>query len=255
MDSIDSRDLDYGSSDISYVNDDDGEVLDDDSAAKFFGPDHDHADRDANDDHPKAHQGDVGAAPRTASADDWDNVRDGSISRRAAWRRPTPNWVLPFVIGVTISMGMTAAPRAELYLDLACLAHPPQNTGSVIPDVLETVSAFTSPVHTSHISIPANPSLDLDTGRVLTPGEKWFMDAQRDMFGITPVPDNGKHGSDLPDVPIPLPNGTQPTTPGDGKSTPGDDRTPPPFPEIDPALCKTDKKVAAAAAKLTMSET
>ena len=52
-------------------------------------------------------------------------ARDGSISRRPAWRRPSTRWIYPFAIGATLAMGMGSAPRSEIYINLACLAHPP----------------------------------------------------------------------------------------------------------------------------------
>jgi hypothetical protein len=195
------------------------------------------------------------SGPRTASADDWDNVRDGSISRRPAWRRPSPKWMLPFVIGLSVSVGMTLTPRAELYLDLACLAHPPQRSGQVkmgSGDAMNILSGGSMGTYGSSLSLialqgPQDRNM-LPIERALSPGEKWFMDAQRDIFGI-PRGETPSPGSGSPDGPLPLPNGT---IPGDGTSPRPGGSTP--FPEIDPALCKTDKTVAAAAAKLTMSE-
>ena len=61
---------------------------------------------------------------------EWDNMRDGSISRRPAWRRPSPKWIYPFIVGATLTMGMGMAPRQELYISLACLTHPPQQPSS-----------------------------------------------------------------------------------------------------------------------------
>jgi hypothetical protein len=198
-----------------------------------------------------------GQAQRTASADDWDNMRDGSISRRRAWRRPSPRWVLPFVVGATVSLGMTMAPRAEMYLDLACLAHPPVSTGSGAGLSAAAVAPFGRASYlasSSSVTASSNTTFTIPPDRVLTPGEKWFMDAQREMFGARPQ---------LPKGPLSLPNGTEPGGGGDRGGEGGDQgggegeprKSPsPPFPEIDPALCKTDKGVAAAAAKLTMCE-
>jgi hypothetical protein len=56
---------------------------------------------------------------------EWMVARDGSISRRPAWRRPNLKWLYPFAIGATLAMGLGGAPKSEIYINLACLAHPP----------------------------------------------------------------------------------------------------------------------------------
>ncbi|ORY31622.1 hypothetical protein BCR39DRAFT_525949 [Naematelia encephala] len=56
----------------------------------------------------------------------YDNLRDGSITRRAAWRRPRPVWMYCHVLGVAMALGMGMAPKSELLISLACLSHPPQ---------------------------------------------------------------------------------------------------------------------------------
>jgi hypothetical protein len=201
-------------------------------------------------------------AQRTASADDWDNVRDGSIARRSAWRRPSPQWLMPFVLGLTMSLGMTMSPRAELYLDLACLAHPPRMPASdaglaeafwasaISTEALDPKEFWTTIPggHDGNLDLVGGLSGNQTAPHLLSPGEKWFLRAHRDMYPSTPSQPG------RPNQPVPLPpvsgNETQ-TTPGTGT---GGNNNGAPYPEIDPALCKKDEKVQAAAARLTMSE-
>lgn len=63
--------------------------------------------------------------PTEASLLNWEAAREGSISRRPKWRRPSPKWVYPVIMGIALSLGMGSPPRSELYVNLACMAHPP----------------------------------------------------------------------------------------------------------------------------------
>ncbi|KIR68319.1 hypothetical protein I314_01819 [Cryptococcus bacillisporus CA1873] len=63
--------------------------------------------------------------PTEASLLNWEAAREGSISRRPKWRRPSPKWVYPVIMGMALSLGMGSPPRSELYVNLACMAHPP----------------------------------------------------------------------------------------------------------------------------------
>jgi hypothetical protein len=47
-----------------------------------------------------------------------------------SWRRPHSYWVLPFILCTTFNLGLTTPSRAEIVLDVACMAHPPQPSGS-----------------------------------------------------------------------------------------------------------------------------
>ncbi|KAL1410824.1 hypothetical protein Q8F55_001767 [Vanrija albida] len=219
-------------------------------------------------------------AGTSATVESFDNMR--GLRNRAAWRRPTPQWVLPFVLAVTVSLGMTMAARAELYLDLACLAHPPRtSTGVVVVEALAkpwfgrdvaaaraapadaalNTTAFISPFPGSALTPGAG-----EIGVVLSPGDRWFLDAQKDIY-------KWLHHAPSPTTPTPAPGDPLPipSTPGDGEtqppSTPGGSETQPPpstptpspstppFSEIDPALCKKDPGVQAAAARLLMTLT
>lgn len=50
---------------------------------------------------------------------------DEAPDTRPAWRQPNPLWILPFTFLLTLSLGMTLAPRPQLLINLACVAHPP----------------------------------------------------------------------------------------------------------------------------------
>lgn len=166
--------------------------------------------------------------PRTASSDDWDNVRDGSISRRPAWRRPSTRWVIPFLVGVTFSLGLTTAPRAELIVDMACLVHPPRTPSNAVADLGSmaympgTAQILMSPGLSAPIAAKPAP---ITPREPLSPAARWFLDAQKDINNHL-----GGHG------PGPAPDG---------------DNSSHPYPEIDPKLCKEDPSVASAAAQLT----
>lgn len=212
---------------------------------------------------------------------DFDNLSAGSFARRKAWRRPDARWILFFGIGATLNLGITSSSRAELYLDFACLAHPPQTTsdgvsghgfglqGYGVGDLGDlgdwtsyAAASNASAVTTQHATTPVEPSPSptLPGERVLSPGEKWFIDAQKDIYQwknrkkAAPVPapePSPKPPSDVPD---------QPEGDGDGDNhdlpTPPDPNLPPdlppPFPHIDPAACKRDPGVQRAGAHLVM---
>ncbi|GMK56859.1 hypothetical protein CspeluHIS016_0306990 [Cutaneotrichosporon spelunceum] len=165
----------------------------------------------------------------------WDNVRDGSISRRPSWRRPSPRWVLPFVLGITLSIGITIPVRAELYLDLACLVHPPQtpaSTSPVITSYMNLSDALDStPLWPIDISAHAHGNwsvaqmmLEPVSETTLTPAERWFQWAQREILSYL----DGRDGS-----------------------IPSEPNQPNPYPEIDPAQCKRDAGVQQTSARLT----
>ncbi|BEI84547.1 hypothetical protein CcaverHIS002_0411510 [Cutaneotrichosporon cavernicola] len=169
-----------------------------------------------------------------ARGQSWDNVRDGSISRRPAWRRPSPRWVLPFVLGITLSLGMTIPVRAELYLDLACLVHPPSAPVSTYPvtNSLLSVSSAADATPLWPIDISAHAHGNWSVAQTvsepvpgtLTPAERWFQWAQRDILSYL----ERREGS-----------------------TPSEPNSPNPYPEIDPSHCKRDAGVQQTSARLT----
>lgn len=217
----------------------------------------------------------------------WDNLRDGSVSRRPAWRRASPRWLYPFIVGATLSMGMGVAPKQELYINLACLAHPPQQPRSGDYDVR---SAFGMQiVDGQYTDIPTwNPDLDGDmtinttipSSNKLpvyhpTPADEWFKKIQREIYdyeinhryhvnGTEPATTTTKtqgHTTPTayPSSPLPRPHDPsdgsdepepRPTEPGREQAPP---RSRPPYHEIDPRMCKKDPKVQAASARMTMS--
>jgi hypothetical protein len=211
------------------------------------------------------------------SEDEWDNLReDESMSRRPAWRKPSPNWIYFFITGATLSMGMGMAPKSELYINLACLAHPPQQPRSA------SVSAFSDWVSASPLDSPGGAPLAYDgndrvnTSRPalenpfdptlgpLSPADEWFLKLQRELYEHrhhVSVPANpSAPGSSDPRGPAtPLPgtggsDGGPSDMPDPGnKANNGTDHDSP-YREIDPRLCKKDPKVQGAAARLTMSK-
>lgn len=157
--------------------------------------------------------------------------------------------MLPFVLGVTVSVGMTIAPRAELYTDLACLAHPPRVPDTASPAVFTELAVNGGDVHintTDPVVLPPGGPLPIPDQPVMSPGDKWFERAQKDIYKYL-------HPT-LPDEtePFPLPSDPSPGS-GSGKSKhPNLPNAPSPFPEIDPALCKSDGDVQRVATRLTM---
>lgn len=242
----------------------------------------------------EAHEGSSYGGSETEEEEPaWDNMRDGSVSRRTAWRRPSPRWLYPFIVGATLSMGMTVAPKSELYINLACLSHPPQQPRSESDvrafdyDVTHRLYAETPMWYqgsgvdddmTVNTTIPS--SADLPPYHP-TPGDEWFKKIQREIYeyqlhhrsranGTVPSTTARPVPTAYPSSPLPRPHQPSDGTPepspsrkphGDGHKSPGDDQDPsttdpgtrPPYHEIDPRMCKHDPKVQAATARMTMS--
>ncbi|OXG79438.1 hypothetical protein C349_04385 [Cryptococcus neoformans var. grubii Br795] len=74
----------------------------------------------------------TGTPTTEASFFNWENAREGSIARRPKWRRPSSKWVYPVIMGMAVSLGMGSPPRSELYVNLACMAHPPAARQEVV---------------------------------------------------------------------------------------------------------------------------
>ena len=212
---------------------------------------------------------------RSIHDQEWEMARIGSIARRSVWRKPKPVWIYPFIIAATLCMGMGSAPRSELYINLACLSHPPRQPSSM--DTFANGVPGEMPVAPIPGQIPWTDDL---RGNVSVPSarpqpprtaaDEWFLRMQHDMYqwklehqspdtggAATSSSGTGPTSTALPSGPIPHPTdtpipGQNQTEPGGGQETsPIGNR--PPFHAIDPALCKRDVKVQAAAARLTMS--
>ncbi|CAK9787407.1 unnamed protein product [Cutaneotrichosporon oleaginosum] len=147
---------------------------------------------------------------------------------------------------------MTLAVRAELYLDLACLVHPPRTPASVYPVSLESSGAAldATPLWPTDVVAHAHGNFSVAAAAVdtpapapgLTPAERWFRWAQHDIFSYLEGRRDGGGGGGDGDGSIPLPSDPEPGKP-----------RPTPFPEIDPAQCKRDAGVQQASARLTQS--
>lgn len=201
-------------------------------------------------------EGEEGEEEEEVVHPEWDNLRDGSIPRRPAWRRPRPLWCYPFIIGAAVTMGMGMAPRSELFINLACLAHPPAQPSSLM-------FLFGHDNVTINTTLPTSPD-----NTPWSPADEWFKHLQREIYdyklhhqaSTKRPPSNTTTTVILPQPTTPAeptrPN--EPVTPqplpSDGPTPPRDGTIYPPYHEIDPRLCKRDPGVQAAAARLTMSE-
>lgn len=196
------------------------------------------------------------------------------------------------VISFALSLGMGIAPKQELMINLACLAHPPQ-TSSVMPRSEPSSDEYGvqslvrdmwhGPAQAATMDSTARDDyatsdFDVEIYVPLSPADKWMLDVQRRMAADrrrrNPAP-GGNHtedglphgpvgglpaGSDGADVPSGKNSTRQPSGgPGSSHSRPDigregsrDEEARPG--EIDPRLCKKDPRVQAAAAKLMMSE-
>lgn len=232
---------------------------------------------------------DEGEEGESVHSEEWDNLRDGSIARRPAWRRPSPSWVYFFIVGATISMGMCMAPKSEIFINLACLAHPPQqhrSSDTLSPSyldmgnhhtggALDTVGVIWKDADMVNWDQLNEGDISLNTSipssrpeRHRSAADEWFLKLQRDIYEY-----NMKHHShpstSSPSTTIsqstvvsgstllPQPTGPSDRPPYDiPKPQPVEDKPGPnrPYIEIDPELCKRDAKVQAAAAKITMSK-
>ena len=203
--------------------------------------------------------------------DHWDTIREGSIARRSAWRKPRAAWIYPFVMGTIMTIGMGVAPKSEVYVNLACLVHPPgapSLESSAMSDIASS-GRVTAPWIDGPISVngssPAIPAIEptTPTTRPLSAVDKWFLKIQKDIYEyeIAHPHSSDPHTTVVPTSTRPSPNSPTPTSRPDHKdpesptpSSPSKQPSSPPFHEIDPALCKRDPQVQAIAAKLTMGK-
>jgi hypothetical protein len=191
----------------------------------------------------------------------WDNLRDGSVSRRPAWRRPSPGWIYPVIVGATLSLGMGIAPKSEIYVNLACLAVRPRQSEE---------TSLASRLFDPTPDFAASPWLGDSNGDMsinntvpptlpayhASPADEWFRKIQREMYDYEL--NHGLHinGSSprtpSPSSPVPSPKPAEPSRPDHDEPAPTSPRERPPYHEIDPRSCKHDPKVQAATAKLFM---
>lgn len=164
---------------------------------------------------------------------DWAAAKERDDASRPAWRRASPRWLYPFVSGATLALGMGLAPRSELYVNLACLAHPPR-TPSALNDI--SVASVTAEkgswgmynFHSIYINDLANnlrsdigfdvgignattPSLP-STQDEISPADKWFYNVQRSIYDYQT---KHSHRANVPSSPswtsgLPIPTQSSP---------------------------------------------
>nr|XP_019010539.1 uncharacterized protein I206_05011 [Kwoniella pini CBS 10737]OCF49320.1 hypothetical protein I206_05011 [Kwoniella pini CBS 10737] len=142
---------------------------------------------------PNQNHNDLSTSPHS------DIVESSSIPE---WRKASPKWLYPFIIGVPLCIGMSMAPKAELYVNLACLAHPPSasqdstshqyvvNSINRFEDFSKSGISYLSFVESQGLGRiqpieDSNPTLGgIPTGGdyVLSPADKWFLKLQHDMY-------------------------------------------------------------------------
>nr|XP_019043904.1 hypothetical protein I302_07179 [Kwoniella bestiolae CBS 10118]OCF22834.1 hypothetical protein I302_07179 [Kwoniella bestiolae CBS 10118] len=176
--------------------------------------------------------------------DEEDRGQGGDISE---WRKASPKWLYPFIIGVPLCIGMSIAPKAELFVNLACLAHPPSATkdstsvhGLQLGEATSglNVYGFSTNVYSTDkdriqpfLPSPIQPStnISLDDGYILSPADKWFLKLQHDLYEYklhhsTNSTKPGPSGRPViinppgpePSEPLPRPDEPLPSQDGDG---------------------------------------
>ncbi|TYJ58953.1 hypothetical protein B9479_000389 [Cryptococcus floricola] len=198
----------------------------------------------------------------------WDAAREGSIARRPYWRRPSPKWVYPFILGAAVSLGMATPPKSELFINLACLAHPPSSEQTVIVNGHGSFNAQIAGDYQTGWQDQADSSnsavlapVDQANATELSPSDRWFLKLQHEIFAYrqshrkTSVPGGRRERlppGPQPTGPLPRPGGDEPWGDHEPERSGEDDKEGQHYQEIDPSLCKKNPKVQATAAKLTM---
>jgi hypothetical protein len=200
--------------------------------------------------------------------------------------------LIPVVTCFALCMGMGAAPKQELMINLACLAYPPQTRSFDLTSHDMSVRQMVrsvwnapdlSPQHlssiydddvTSSVFNTQNNTADTPALPPLTPADKWMIElqkriaedrarqeAQRNHKATDRNSPVVRDGDDLPGGEVPhRPVGKAPQ--GEDQDPRSDDRTSNPNDRpheigqtapIDPRLCKKSPKTQAAAATITMS--
>lgn len=195
----------------------------------------------------------TGTPTTEASLFNWETVREGSIARRPKWRRPSPKWVYPVIMGMAVSLGMGTPPRSELYVSLACMAHPPAARQEVVvsaqtfieehekilkSEELEWVSAHNGEVEMHNgeevVFIPVDqyrgqriidPTIvDTLTTNVtrqtdLSPADKWFIHLQHEIYEYRRNHPPHAERNTEPGSAGPLPGPKQPIGDDSGRNT------------------------------------
>ncbi|BGP35454.1 hypothetical protein JCM10296v2_007292 [Rhodotorula toruloides] len=87
--------------------------------------------------------------------------RSKSRRRKLRWyQRPSPIWFFPGTFIIALTMGMTIAPKLEIYTQLICRAMPVEKSGVTLPPPVIEITDYSSP----HILRRAEPT---PTGRIL----------------------------------------------------------------------------------------
>lgn len=104
--------------------------------------------------------------------------------------------LLPVVISFALSLGMGIAPKQELMINLACLAHPPQTSSvmahsqaiseeyglqNMVQDIWHGPAQISAKAAVSTTSQYVTADLDFDLYVPLSPADKWMLDVQRRM--------------------------------------------------------------------------
>lgn len=194
------------------------------------------------------------APPDYCPEEDWDTIREGSIARRPRWRRPSPGWVYPFIMGATFSLGMGMAPKAELLINLACLAHPPRQPSSMDFTAEQYIPMSISPrslssnglaapwAQETHFQFaPNQSSIEIPTApspEKRSPADEWFLKLQKDIYDYNLRHDHHSESSNHSRVSTSsaisasisqaMPTGPLPHQTGTPIGTPGPDRPPAP---------------------------
>nr|XP_018261112.1 uncharacterized protein I303_06833 [Kwoniella dejecticola CBS 10117]OBR83270.1 hypothetical protein I303_06833 [Kwoniella dejecticola CBS 10117] len=160
------------------------------------------------------------------------------------WRRASPRWLYPFVVGIPLCIGMSIAPKAELYVNLACLAHPPsasqdstlhRHSFHESPNSFSSLNGYGDYIGQRAPYVSAFNAGEIDVDRpglieetipitiggdyVLSPADKWFYKLQHDIYEYR-LHHHQSNSSKSPSSsePINLPsftttNGPEPTSP------------------------------------------
>ncbi|GAA5989179.1 hypothetical protein JCM11641_002551 [Rhodosporidiobolus odoratus] len=104
-------------------------------------------------------------AERTRAGRGQKKRRNGSesVHRRRAnlpwWKRPSPIWFIPGTLAISLSMGLTIAPKIEIYTQLVCRALPTSVSGVTAPPPILVTDPSNTPHPVPSESSPASPGM------------------------------------------------------------------------------------------------